>query len=252
MKANWLNLASEPFVNLRPVRRVGLLLWLAGGALAALNGWLYWSYYSGSGEMRDRLTTTQNEVAAEEAAVVELDRQIEVLDLEWMNEQVEFLNLEISARTFPWSELFDRLVEALPDDVRLIRLNPQLGAQRQRGRGARRAVAQPEEVRMQLDGEARDDEQLLAFVDALFAHPSFRNPSLATESRRDAGTVGFMLTVAYLPGVTGVAPQVAVEESADEAAVAEPAAEPAQPTAEAAVEGEPASADETPTEGNLG
>lgn len=253
MKADWLNLASGPFVNVRPVRRVGSLLWVAGVGLAVINGWLYWTYFSGSGEMRELLLETERSIGQEEAAVADLDRQIESLDLVWMNEQVEFLNLEITARTFPWSELFDRLVEVLPDDVRLIRLNPELGAKRQQRRNTRRAVAKRTEVTMQLEGEARDDEQLLAFVDAFFAHPSFRNPSLATESRRAAGDVVFVLTVEYLPGTRLTAieaeiqtdPETASEPGLEiapevglEAAI-EPAVQtPAESEADTATEGE--------------
>ena len=44
-----LNLASNPFVNRRPVKRAGIILLVLGAVLLALNAYLYWNHLSGQG-----------------------------------------------------------------------------------------------------------------------------------------------------------------------------------------------------------
>jgi Tfp pilus assembly protein PilN len=213
-----LNLSRRPFLNTRPVTRVALLLWALGALLLLGNVTLFWNYLSGSTEKREELARMEEQVEKERDSVGRLEARLAGLDLEQQNEQVEFLNRKIAERTFSWSLLFERLTETMPDNVRLIQLQPAaIGDERAQTRSRTRTAADrnaplaSDRVPLVIAAEAKSDEELLRFVDNLFAHPSFDNPNLLEESRNDQGDrVQFSLHVTYLP--RDATPGVTVEE----------------------------------------
>lgn len=206
-----LNLSRRPFINSRPVLRTALLLWLVGGLLLLGNVFLFWSYLSGSSEKRAERDRLEDEVASEQKAVSELEARLAGLDLGQQNEQVAFLNRKISERAFSWSLLFDRLAEVLPNDVRLMQLQPATiaGDDRPGARGAqsvpavrgRRPLGTSDRVPLIIRAEAKTDEALSEFVDNLFGHPAFDDPDWSRETREDdnEGRLRFDLRVTYLP-----------------------------------------------------
>jgi Tfp pilus assembly protein PilN len=215
-RAESLNLAGRPFGNSRPVVRISLFLWLLGAALLVGNILLFRSYLSSSADKRADLARGEEEIARQQRNVDQLQGHLDGYDLVQLNNQIDFLNTQIDARTFSWSLLLDRLAEVLPNDVRLNRLVPLTAAksdrQTQRERSARRG--KEGEVTLTINGETRSDDALFKFVDNLFAHPAFGDPNLLRESRGDEGNsnvVKFDLTVTYLPG--NPARGVVVEES---------------------------------------
>lgn len=193
-----LNLATRGFSNLRPHRRAALTLAVVGLGLLGVNAFLYGRYQAGSAEIRSQLRAVETKIEEELQAVQDLEAALLRLDLEAQNEQVAFLNDRIAERTFPWSRLFDRLEEVLPPEVRLSSLNPTTES-RGRRRGTR---AGDESVLLAISGEAEGDEGLVAFLDALFSHPSFGDPNLVQESR-EGGLVRFQLSARYLPKAPG-------------------------------------------------
>ncbi len=233
------NLARRPFVNTRPVLRASILLWLLGAALLIVNAWLYLDFWQGSAEIRSQLTSVNAEIRQEQDRLSDLGDQLGKLQLIEQNVQVEFLNRLIAYRTFPWSSLFDQLVDVLPADVRLVTVQPEvrLGSEdlaRARARKRRAAIlqrrlnqrnAQPgsssdrrqdeepkrgrkeqqmsstDEVDLRLNGVAKSDEALFQFVDALFESPDFDQPVLERENRDpNNGLLVFSLGVVYLTG----------------------------------------------------
>ncbi len=200
------NLASRPFSNQTPVLRAAIGLGVVALLLVALNVALYWSYFSGSGEeARAELAVIDGDISRVESELEALDREIATHDVEALRAHVSFLNMRIAERTFGWSGLFEDLGQVLPAQVRLVRLSPRLGR-------ASRGGA-PTNVVLTIEGAARNDEAVLAFIDALFEHPRFEKPDPSREARRE-GELRFGLTVTYKPP--------AAEESADGAAKAAP------------------------------
>jgi len=222
-----LNLSRRPFGNSRPVVRVLLLLWLLGLALLLGNVSLFWGYLESSADKRAQVAQGDEESQKAQQNVNQLQNRLNGYDLFQLNDQTDFLNTQIDARTFSWSLLLDRLAEVLPNDVRLNRLVPLTAAktegQGQRERGVRRGPAREGEVQLTISGEARSDDAPLRFVDNLFAHPAFSNPNLLRETRGDEGSnvTKFDLTVTYLPG--GPPRSVVVEESPAPAPTGKPA-----------------------------
>lgn len=222
------NLAARPFVNRRPVRRATLLLWISGGLLLFGNLALYWNHFTGFSDRRQRLVDLQQKIESASAEIDELEAELRGLDLAAQNRQVGFLNAKIAERTFPWSELFDRLGEVLPRQVRLYRLTPRV-VRDSGGSGLRADRPGRGEVLLNLDGAAETDDALLAFVDALFAHEAFGSPDLGREARKEKrGVVEFSLSVSYLPLAAG-RPDEGVAEASDLAEEIGEEQEPSEP-----------------------
>lgn len=208
MSFRQLNLASRPFLNARPVVRLAAVLWVAGGLLLLANLILYGRALRVGTERRAELARLEEQLAVTRQESAELAAAPELDGLEQYNERVAWLNGLIDQRTFPWSRLFERLAEVLPEEVRLDRLTPATGG-----------TATPEGgveglVRLTLSGEARSDEALYAFVDALYADPAFQDPVLGREVLAP-GAVRFNLQVRCDPAVLRRAPPATGEEEGE-------------------------------------
>lgn len=196
------NLARRAFVNSRPVRRATVLLWVLGALVLGADVWLYRSYFVGSSEKARRLAEVEEAIAGEHQRIAALEARLSGMNLAQQNQTVEFLNRKIGERSFAWSQLFDDLTEVLPQDVRLERLDPEgAGDRRRQGlAGGAAADGGPPAVTLVITGEARNDEALLALLDALFDHPAFHDPNPQREARSEGSMLRFDLTVGYLPG----------------------------------------------------
>ena len=81
-----LNLAREPFVNERPLRRISRTLWVLGIALALINAFLFWRYLSGSSELRGQIRETRAAISEEQQILAALDRDLAAFDLDDQNQ----------------------------------------------------------------------------------------------------------------------------------------------------------------------
>lgn len=205
MSVPMMNLARRHFVNSRPVTRLAVGLWLLSVLALAANVWLYQSYYQGSGARARRLAEIEQALVAERNAIAERQAVLEPLRLAQQNATVDFLNRKISERAFSWSRLFERLGEVMPDRVRLTSLGQDEKPQRKAG-PAEAEAPQEKVVHFQISGQADEDGAHLAFVDALFEHPNFRDPNLLRESQRDGDYVSFDVSVDYLPARPAASP----------------------------------------------
>jgi hypothetical protein len=196
-----LDLAARPFVNRRPVVRLALLLWLAGGALLAGNLWLYWDFLAGRGDVHARRLKVEEAISIEERRISGLAGELAGSDLEAQNEQVAYLNQRIDQRRFSWSRLFDELAELLPRDVRIQSLTPggsDSGGSRPAARRSADAVDDGR-VLLRIEAEARSDEAIFELVDALFADRDFERPNLLQQAAAEGGPIRFSLDTIYRP-----------------------------------------------------
>lgn len=202
-----LNLAHDPFVNRRPIRRAGALLWVLAVALTVVNAGSYWRHFVGQDRQQSELAELAPKIAQQRG---QLDAALEAVsqyDLDWQTEQVAFINARIAERTFSWSELFDHLSEVLPREVRIERVTPHL-TKKSRLRSRQKLRAAEDDIQLEFTGAAEADEALLVLIDAFFAHERFRRPNLKVESRSDNGKeVGFSMTVTYQPLAPRPAPR---------------------------------------------
>ncbi len=202
---NRFNLAARPFVNRRPWRRLTSVLWALGITLLAFNAVLYWGYLTGSADARSELAELRQQLAADGAELDRLGSELARLDVQSQNREVAFLNERIADRRFPWGQLFTDLELVLPWNARLRSLAPQ-PSERGRRRQAEPVTDVAARVMLDISGEARDDDGLLALIDSLYEHPSFDDPKLRHESRQDAGPLDFTIAVAYTPGIAADTP----------------------------------------------
>lgn len=224
MKGKTPNLARSPFLNTRPVVRVAILLGLLGLALAVANLFAYWSFSQGQDVKRDLLEDTRTAIQEEQERLRSLDRRRQQIDLESQNRQVVFLNRKIRQRTFGWSLLFDTLTEILPRDVRIGRLSLESIGEDEAGRSRRRASSsalRPGEILLGIEGEARNYDAFLDFLDALFESPAFREANPSGDSKIQTGMFRFRLSVIYLPARAAALERRVEEEAAEAARAAE-------------------------------
>ena len=198
MKQMLLNLAAQPFVNERPVRRTSIVLWIFGLALLSVNVMLYQRHISSQHQRSSEIESIETSRMEALESIEALEEELSGLDLSKQNRQIEFLNSQIAKRTFSWSRLIDRLAEVLPNTVQLRRVTPVVNDPRD-PRRSRAEFAGQRTVTVELVGVTSSNQSILEFVDALFDHPSFVSPDLSSEARRQEGLDQFSLEVIYLP-----------------------------------------------------
>lgn len=212
-----LNLSRRPFLNRRPVRRLTAALWVLAAVLTVLTGWLYFQHFTGSRLTGEQQVEVRERIEKEARQIADLRARMQTLEVATDNAEARYLNRRIEERAFSWSALFDHLTEAMPGRVRLTSLSPQFAERDSRRR--RNDSLGTEDVQLAIRGTAKSDQDLLAFVDLLFAHDRFRAPDLLSENRVEGGEYEFVLNVVYRSALT-VAEAPPSEQEA-EAATAE-------------------------------
>jgi hypothetical protein len=198
MTRNELNLASRPFVNRRPRRRVAILLWSVAALLFCWNAFLFVQYWLGSSSGREQLRQVRSQVDERIEVMETLESRLVQADLDDQNAQVRFLNRKIAERAFPWSRLFDHMVEVMPRNVRLVQLAPAIPEEKVRG-PSRQTSSDIDWIDLRIRATAKRSDDVLDLLDTLFEHPYFARPLLAQERTIETG-VEFGVSVRYLVG----------------------------------------------------
>lgn len=193
------NLARAPFENLRPLRRISLALTIFALLLTAWNVGTWQRTGAGAAEKGAELERLTLETEKRKDEIATLEAELAAVDLDAMNEQVEFLNERIADRAFSWNSFFDDLAEVVPSGVRIRQLAParQKDSERSPRRQARKATS--EVVEIALTAEAEDGDQELELIDRLFAHPRFESPDLSRDAVQPGGPHDFAFVVVYHP-----------------------------------------------------
>ena len=180
------NLATRPFYNERAVH-TWLLLVAALVAIATLFNVTRVLKYSRSD------TQLAGEAARDESRAGDLRTQAARLRASVDPRQIEFASNEarmandlIDRRTFSWTELLNRFEMALPDDVRITSVRPQID--KQRGIVLNIAVV------------ARTNEDVQAFIDRLHSTNVFPEVLAIEEHVDETGMWQTSLEAIYAPG----------------------------------------------------
>lgn len=185
MKAST-NLASRPFRNERLPWLLVSVLALVAVAITAVHARFLSQILSGDearivGLVRDdeaRVAELESALAAEPPLKVGSVERIRLRDYKEL----------VDRRVFPWRRLLSDLEEALPGEVRLVRIAPAEGK-------AGKAMT------VEMAGEARSKEAAFGFAETLGASKVFSNAVLL--SLADEGAVTqFQLEVSYTPPST--------------------------------------------------
>jgi Tfp pilus assembly protein PilN len=177
-----------------------------GALLTGINVALWVQYRHESTTLRERLAETRAAIDRKSKNVVEMDQQLRGLRLTAQNAQIKFLNDRIAERTFPWSLLFERIADTLPDGVRLMSLTPVFSerddVKRDKKRDAPPPTPEDELINLKIHGAAKTDDSLYQLVDTFFASAAFAHPRLFQENA-GAAEVEFTIDVEYRPRFTG-------------------------------------------------
>jgi Tfp pilus assembly protein PilN len=177
------NLSTRPFYNVRAVQAIILAL---GGIVFLITLFNVIQIISLTASQRT-LGAHASESAAEAARLrqeaARLRGQINPKELEVVASAAREANAVIDQRVFSWTELFTQLEATLPDDVRVTAVQP-------RTDGGRFIV--------QIGVEARQEEDLDAFIEALEKTGTFRDV-LPTQQAEDDGLIQAIVEGVYVP-----------------------------------------------------
>lgn len=154
--------------------RLGLLLLLAGVAATAAVGWRMQTLDAQVQVLNQRLGDTRKQARREgPAPAAEPARDPKVVAQEVVRANAVLANLAV-----PWETLFGELETASSGNVALLAIQPATGGRK-----------------VQLSGEARRYEDLLAYVGRLESTPGFANVFLTEHEVRAGGERGVTFTV---------------------------------------------------------
>ncbi len=178
------NLATRPFYNERAVRLLLTLLLLLAVALTA------WSLVRGLA-LRDeervlsaRATQALADAERLRGEAARMTAQIDPREVAAVATRAREVNTVIEQRVFSWGALLNDVEAALPDDVRVMSLQP---------------TVEDGGVQVLMSVEARSSAALAAFMAALDARGTFETVLPTGQAINDDDTLDAVITAVYRP-----------------------------------------------------
>ncbi len=181
------NLASQPFLNARPVWLVTIVALVLAAIFLGINVHVY---LRGNRILGEQIQEQEQLLADRSTVEVALTREIDQLDrVPWrgLGRKVDELNFVLRQQGFSWLALLRDIEEVLPRDVRLVRIAP---------------TVEEVEVALAIEGVARSRDAMLDLLENLIQDERFSNPMPSIEvSPEESGTgiYEFALEVHYKP-----------------------------------------------------
>lgn len=182
------NLATRPFYNERIVSLAITLAVLLGIALTFFNAATVYRLSGESARQQDEQARTNVEADRIRAAAGALQQSLDRSTLLQLANATREANALIDQRTFSWTVFFGLVETTLPRDARLLSVSPRV----------ERGV-----FRIQMIINAKQQQDLEDFIDALLGTGAFYDLLPAEQQRNEDGTYTATLSGAYLtPGAT--------------------------------------------------
>ena len=179
------NLASRPFLNVRPVWVMAIAAGILALILIGLNVRFYLVTNRTLGDELVTRDTLEEEFQNLEAGAREDIAVLNKIPWRSLRAKVDATNLVLREHAFSWLKMLDDIERVMPYDVRLIKISPNMG---------------PDGVMLNLDVVARNRDAMLDFIDNLVADSRFDEPALANEEtpeESDTGTYVLRMRVVY-------------------------------------------------------
>ncbi|MBI4442320.1 MAG: hypothetical protein HY649_02970 [Acidobacteria bacterium] len=126
-----INLASQPYENLRPLYlAVGMALAVAVG-LALSVVWKDWQNRDETRAVTEQIRRLQRDSAALEQEHQELERSLRTPEVQQISDRAAFLNSLILRKSLSWTQLFMELEKILPNQARITAIRPSLNQSQQ-------------------------------------------------------------------------------------------------------------------------
>jgi Tfp pilus assembly protein PilN len=119
-----LNLAAKPYRDYRPYLAVMAIGWLLVAIMALNNLDTWYRYQHDTKTTRDEIAALQRQTEIEQKKLQTSEQRLRGVNVALLSKQTDYVNTVLAERAFSWSELLDRLEHVLPDDVRLVSINP--------------------------------------------------------------------------------------------------------------------------------
>jgi Tfp pilus assembly protein PilN len=181
-----LNLASRPFRDYRPVYAAVVLMALLTAFLALNNVDTFLRYRTETKTTRANIAKLELQIADEQRRTETFAQRLRGVDLKLLASQTEFANAQLAERAFSWSELLDRLEKVLPNDVRLLSVNP--------------SFDKDGLVHLSMTCITKTGEGLTATINRFNADPHFANAFPLNETA-EGTEYHFILGVDYRPSI---------------------------------------------------
>jgi cell division protein FtsB len=179
------NLSTRPFYNERAVRSILGLLLLLVIALTVFSLFRASSLRTEERALSAQATQAHDEAERLRAQTQAMTAQINPKELEAVSAEASEANAVIAQREFSWIALLGQIEEALPDDVRVTAVQPQI----EKGT-----------TMVRLEVEAMSAEHLATFMDALEKNGAFQRVLPRTKAYGDNDEIDAVLEAVYRPG----------------------------------------------------
>ena len=177
------NFSTRPFYNTRAVQTLLAVVAVVAVALTAFNAVQVIRLSASQRTVGERASTAEAEAEQLRTAAARLRGQINPAELSTVAAAASEANGIIDRRAFSWTGLLARFEETLPDNARIIAIQPR----HENGRVIISAIVQ-----------ARQIEDLDSFIEALEKTGTFRNV-LPTQYQQDEGVYQAVIQGEYLP-----------------------------------------------------
>jgi hypothetical protein len=130
-------------------------------------------------------------IAADQAKINKLERDADQLSSgigristpQFISE-TEFMNNAIKRRVFSWTTLFNKLEQALPENVRMLSVTPSIAG---------------ESISVSLELQAQSLQDMVEFIKIFNDDSAFSEVVLRGEQRSDEGLMNFSVSLRYFP-----------------------------------------------------
>ena len=178
------NLATRPFYNVRAVQIALAAFAVIVLAFTAFNVTELVRLRGSESALGSHASENEAEAQRLRTEANRIRTQIDQKELEAVSDAAREANTIIDRRAFSWTELFQRIEETLPADVRITTVQPGVG---------------PGAFRVTLGAEARRTEDVADFIDALEKTGAFRDVVPVREAITDEGLVATTIETVYTP-----------------------------------------------------
>ena len=196
MRTTDLNLATRPFRNNSPiwVGCVVLVICAIGFTIWNVRSFRYYDKKLAEWSQQERdFDQERRDLQQRQSAV---QRGVKKYDVKTLNRRVGKANEVIEWRAFSWTQLFNRLVEVVPNNTKMTSVRPVF-----RDRAGTRAQLAVERTSLPvtIEGLSRDWDSAFQLEAKLIEHPAFDRVEPKNKSLVDSGEVAFSVTFLYYP-----------------------------------------------------
>ncbi|HEY3884443.1 MAG TPA: PilN domain-containing protein [Vicinamibacterales bacterium] len=178
------NLSTRPFYNERGIRVTAAVVALLMLALAAWQGVRIVRLSRYKTELQRSISRDQREAEVRRSDAAQIRRGVDEKALTEVMSAAREANGLIEQRTFSWTELFNQLEAALPDDVMLIAIRPEF---------------KDNVTEINLDVQGRSYDDINTFWDRLEKTGAFHNVDWSTDSQTDENLHKMSMRALYTP-----------------------------------------------------